>query len=360
MRSQPLRLPLLVTGAALLVALLQPGASPIRPQDIGSEDAGVMQAALQKIWSRSSAGQDVTRDLLQGLESPVPRIRGRCIRLLGHLELNESSDAVASKLRDPDLYVRIQAALALRTLRSYRDPGPLLHTLEDPRELARVRANVAWSLATRREPAADAAFARVAADPTQPEELRLECLRGLGSQGNPGRAGLLTRVLHSEGESRVLRRQAAFSLGRNAAKEAGPALTRLAMDPHREDWLRGDAAFALAYRATPPPAGWYRRLLAGADHPLYLRIRAAESLWILGESPGDVADLVRAGLGAPEADTRHEAAWLADLDEVIEVRDELAAALQVEPDGRARGQMQKTLERLHPLEIGDPDRALLD
>ena len=73
-----------------------------------------------------------------------------------------------------------------------------------------------------------------------------------------------------------------------------------------------------------------------------------------------VADLVRTGLQDPEAETRYEAAWLADLDELVEVRDDLVAALQTERDGRARGQMQKTLERLHPLEVGDPDRGLLD
>lgn len=327
-------------------------------EDLASPDPDVVVAAARRVWVDTLAGVDVGPDLARGLKHPSARVRSRCLRTLARLGRSAYVDDVVALLQDPDESVRIQAALALRELRSWKDPAPLIRVLLDERQGERIRVDVAWSLGERRHPAAEEPLARVAADPTQPPRVRQEALEALGALGAVQRVALLRKVLEAPAESRRVRRAAAKGLGQLRVPESRQALEDTLERRGDDELVRAQAARSLGCQREPAEIP---RLRAHAEDPaeaVAVRLGAAQALHELGGPVEGLVDLVRRGLEDDNRMVRLEAACLAD-----EVADPalvpaLEAAAAREPECGADCIFNDALRKLRKDAAVDPDAAL--
>lgn len=356
MRLHPLRALLILASVGLLAALAWPHGS-VRVQDLVSPDPDVALSAIQAFHSLSAAGEDVVSELVRGLGDPDPRVRARCVRMLAALNANEHADTVAALLADPDAYVRIQVGLALRSLRDYEDPSPLLKAFANRAEWESIRVDVASSLTERRTAAARTVFASVARDRSEPETVRIVALRGLGALRTDRE--LLLKVASSTSEPNRVRRVAMLALGQQSASDY---LRKVASSPTAEEHLRGDAAVALARSGAPGTRELYRSLLQDRRTPLYVRLQATRGVWLTDDAVGRCEPLVREGLASADPEARRCAAFLAREATVVEVCPELTATLAREAEGPTRAALEEALYRLEPEALADvdPDQLLVE
>lgn len=345
---------LLVASTGLLATLAWPSAT-LRVQDMVSPNPEVALSTIHSVYARAAAGENVLPTLVRGLKHPDPRIRARCVRLLGALNANEHADDVAVMLEDADPYVRVQVALALRMLRAYDDPSPLLRALTDRREAQVVRVNVTQSLAEKRERSARAAFTGVARDRTEAVAIRVAALTGLGALR--AERDLLLEIASDTREPVRVRRQALLALGN---QDAAGFLRGMALWTRNDEHLRGDAAVALARSGEPGTRELYETLLRDPQTPLYVRVQATRGIWLMQEVVTGCEPLVREGLRSPDPDVRLEVANLAREADAFEVCPELQAARTREQDPEIVAALDEALGRLAPeaLAVGDPDRLL--
>lgn len=354
MRLHPLRALLFVVSTGLLATLAWPSAT-LRVQDMVSPNPEIALSTIHSVYTRAAAGENVLPALVRGLKHADPRVRARCVRLLGGLNANDHADEVAALLADPDPYVRVQVALALRVLRAYEDPSPLLRALANRQEAQVVRVNVAQSLAEKRERAARAAFSGVARDRTEAAATRVAAVGGLGALR--AERELLLEVASDTREPVPVRRQALLALGNQGSADF---LKGMALWTRAEEHLRGDAAVALARSGQPGTRELYDRLLQDPQSPLYVRVQATRGIWLMQEVVIGCEPLVREGLQSRDPDVRLQIAHLAREADVFEACADLQAARARETDPEALAALDEALGRLAPeaLTVGDPDRLL--
>lgn len=329
-------------------------------QELASDDPEVVVAAARQIWLDSVEGVDHGPELAAGLKHESPRIRARCLKTLQRLNLNAYADAVVPLLQDPVESVRIQAAVALRDLRGYRDPAPLLAVFRDRSQADRVRVDVAWSLAERGERTSAPAFAEVAADRSEPGRVRVEAVRSLATLRVADQVPLLSRLVRDEAEEPRLRRAAMLGLGKLPTPESRALALQVLADEKLAPRLRGEAAQALGCHQDPANVPVLESYLA-PRHDLLVRLRAAKALCELDAPPQELAALVEEGLASPDAHTRSESACLAVESAEPGVLETVKAALQQEGDAKVKCELQSAVckmeGRAQEVEV-DPDAAL--
>jgi len=326
--------------------------------DLASPDPDVVMAASRQLWEDSRDGIDIGPLLMRGLQHPSPRVRSRSVLTLARMQVNSHADQAAALLADPDEGVRIQAARALRTLRGWTNPTPLLQSLEDHRELAQVRVEVASALAKRRESASEEPLARIASDPSEPVELRQEALMALGDMGLEARAPFVVQILRDPKQPLRLRNAAVHSLARLSGPVARSALVDVAKNPRESVSVRASAAASLGCQGQATEQALLRDLVADPQQPLRVRLAAAQSLTHLGMAPTNVATLIREGLQDPSARVRSEAACLAETTRDPDLERDLQHALAREERRHVRQSLRSALNRLRKDAELDPDSAL--
>lgn len=353
MRLHPLRVLLLAVSTGLLATLAWPSAT-LRVQDMVSPNPEVALSTIRSVSTRAAAGENVLPELVRGLQHPDSRVRARCVRLLGVLNANDHADEVAAALADEDPYVRVQAALALRSLRAYEDPSPLLKALANRDEAERVRVNVARSLAEKRELTARSAFAGVVRNRAEAEPIRVAAVAGLGTLR--AERQLLLEVAADPREPHQVRRHALIALGNQDAAGFLRGVALSGADEH----LRGDAAVALARSGEPGTRELYDELLQEPRSPLYVRVQSTRGIWLMQEVAPACAPLLREGLESEDPDVRRQSAVLAREADAFGVCDELQAARNRETDPEAQAALDEALGQLAPegLAVADPDRML--
>ena len=324
--------------------------------DLASSDPDLVVAAARQLWFDSQRGIDVGPDLARGLKSPQAKVRSRCVRTLARFNRSAYTDEVAALLRDPDEGVRIQAAVALRTLRDWHDPRPLLQDLQDRGQLLRIRVDLAYALGERGEPAAEATLAGLAGDPSEPARLRQEALLALGQLCARTRVPLLLGILEDPTQELRVRLASAQALGHLRTPEALAALRRVAGHPQGPDRLRGQAAESLA--CCDGEEAFLRSLATDPKVPTLVRLSAALGSHRQGDPLPGLADLIQEGLLDPSEHVRSKAACLARVTAEPDVEQALRTALGREQDQRVRCEMEGAWRRLKEASRMDPDTAL--
>lgn len=387
---------LAVAGLALAAfLLLPPGARRDRVGDLASHDPEVVVDAAREFYLDSVRGVDVGPELARGLVHASPQVRSRCVKTVARLGLSSYTGQIVDLLDDPDEAVRIQAAVALRTLRAWSSPAPLLRVLQDRRQVDRIRVDLAYALGQRREPRAAPVLERIAMDPAEPVRVRREALEALGVIGSVSRVPLLVRVLQDPDLDPRLRRAAARGLGDLHTPAARAALVWALARPERPaggastarrlgwrvglgekggpqacpetvehpgdaevDRIRVDAARSLGCQRTPEEATHLEACAAAAGEPLLLRLTAARSLDDLGAPWTGRTALIQEGLEDEDWEVRSEAASLAASAGDPDLYDALQRASMRETDGRVRCSLDGALARLQAGAQVDPDSAL--
>lgn len=340
---------------AVLFLLMRPQRDLV--QELASEDPEIVVAAARQMYVDSVNGVDFGPRLAEGLRHPSARVRARCLRTLARFNLNSQADAVVPLLNDTDESVRIQAAVALRDLRGYRDPQALVAVFRDRGQPDRVRVDVAWSLAERGEKSAVAEFTAVAADDTEPVRVRMEAVRGLATLRVEAQIPLLIGLVLDEGADLRLRRCAMVSLGRLPSPEARELARQVLADGRQPAKLRGDAAQALGCHADPANVPFLTRYL-DPPHDLLVRMRAAHALVYLKAPPPGLAALVGEGLASPDASVRSETACMAAQIADPQILAMVKEAASREKDGKVKCDLDNAVCRLEHVVQVDPDSAL--
>jgi len=326
--------------------------------DLASRDPDVVMAASRRLWEDSREGIDIGPTLIRGMQHPSPRVRSRSVLTLARMQVTSCADEAAALLADPDQGVRIQAARALRTLRGWSTPAPLLRSLEDRDETTQIRVEVAGALGQRGEPAAEAPLARIATDPSEPLGLRQEALGALGGLGAETKAPLMTQILLDPTQPIRLRQAAIAGLAKLSGPDARSALIVIAKSPEQAIPVRAHAAASLGCQGQVAEQALLRDLVAAPDQPLLVRLAAAQSLTHLDMAPANLVDLIRQGLRDPSARVRSEAACLAEAARNPDLEGELQSALDREEHRRVRRSLGSALNRLRQDAEMDPDSAL--
>lgn len=326
-------------------------------QELASEDPEVVVAAARQIWLDSVNGIEHGPELAAALGHESPRVRARCLKTLWRLNLNSHADAVVPLLRDPVERVRIQAAVALRDLRGYRDSAPLIETFRDRAQLDRVRVDVAYSLAERGERSAVEHFVQVAGDPEEPVRVRMEAVRGLATMRLREHAPLLMGLVRDEAQHLRLRRTAMESLGRLPTPQTRAFALQALADETLPVRLRAEAAGTLGCQGDPSAVPALQAFLA-PPHELLVRVRAAQALTELEAPPADVLPLVREGLASEDPAVRSETACLAVHSPQADLLEVVKAAAAREGDSKVKCDLDQAVCRLEGAAEVDPDAAL--
>ncbi len=326
--------------------------------DLGSNDPDLVMAASRQLWEDSRDGVEIGPILLRGMKHPSPQVRSRSVLTLARMQVFSHADEAAALLADPDQGVRIQAARALRTLRGWTDPNPLLQRLEDRHELTQIRVEVAGALGKRRESTSEEPLARIASDPSEPLELRQEALMALGSLGAEARTAFMAQILCDPEQPIRLRQAAIHGLAGFSGAEARSALIQVAADPQEPVAVRAKAAASLGCQGREAEQALLRELSADPQQPLLVRLAAAQALSHEGSPPAVLDSLVRLGLQDESARVRMEAACLAEASRNPDLGDLLQEALDREKRRRVRESLESALKRLRQDAEMDPDKAL--
>lgn len=343
-------------GGAAVFLLLRPSRDLV--EDLASPDPQVVMEAARQIWVDVQEGVDVAPQLVRGLQHESPKVRARCLKTLARLDQAAHADEVVKRLRDPVEDVRIQAAVALRTMRGYSDPEALIAVVQERQELDRIRVDLVYSLATRRETRIIPLLATMAADPTEPVRVRMEAVRALGDLRSVEHAPLVSRLARDSESDPRLRRWSAQALGCIPAPEARRTLLALVSDESLRPSLRAEAALALSHHKDPEDAVLLQGFVGQDGAPMLLRIRSAQGLAVIGRPVEGAPDLIRQALADEHPETRAEAACLARKLREVSVFADLQNAAKVEKDAKAHCAIGDAICHLEKEAKVDPDAGL--
>ncbi len=213
-------------------------------EDLGYVHDRVRQLRNPRWWKRSEAAEKlaamksprVAPDLIALMKDPVPDVRMRAARALGHLEARTSIKPLIEAFRDPDRW----SALRIADILGGMGPEAAGELIESFATLP-IRARVAAvdCLGRSRSHRAVPLLIKLLSDPDR--DIRARAAHSLGLIGDPNFTPDLLRSLKDP--AWPVRAMAAKALGKLGRPEAVPPLREALKD--REWWVRINAAEGL-------------------------------------------------------------------------------------------------------------------